>query len=767
MSLSDRHAELADFSLSQAIQYNSRQNHIRAFPHYLVFAQLEKQKFQDEHIPQFLNITHALVSKLEQGKEDKVEEVYKQAIEVLPSNPELLTNFGSFLFKQNQTERAEGYFRAALAADPKYLTAKDRLENLSTSLLERWHFPMLNDISRNRSFQSAISRHVRGGCSTVLDIGTGTGLLSLMAVKAGAERVYACEASEVMVVTAKDVLMHNVEGEKVRLIPKLSLDMDEKDVPEKVSLLITETFDSGLLGEHVLETMLHAWRKFLAPGCRVVPAWAEFYLVPVECGWVKRGVGGMLEKSVGYLECERVRVVADMIGEGDKEEPYMTEKLDSVRGGFKMLSRPQKLFSVSFECPEQIEELVEGKVFSKEFLATIDGDCDAIAGWFKLHLDEDQEISTEPGSPSCWEQVVFPIRSKKRKVYKNSKVEVELFVKKHIVMQRVEITHNIEGNGVNGTKAQMIMDKQVTLPFDMVKLLNCKLWTEASQWVSYSLVRDMPCSTVLDMTFHPPAIAMQVLKLKPDSKLTLFVNTSDSRGSKQVLDWVTTVSSCNHMNLTSIDCITKLTPESKYNCVFISPVTQTGRLNTSCMLEIEKVSRNSTTPLMRAPSIILPFRLELWAVVISSKELAQRSHLVSNDPVLDFTIADQMNILAVAHQQEINYMGLEKVELSIPTMVTSLEMANISLERKELVNSLTLSRSGVANGLAYWFMMDYGWNIKLSTLESEAYNQAVFLCKEVTVEEGDRLLVRCQMEGGIIDFQFDGKSSGREENVNS
>ena len=105
-------------------------------------------------------------------------------------------------------------------------------------------------------------------------------------------------------------------------------------------------------------------------------------------------------------------------------------------------------------------------------------------------------------------------------------------------------------------------------------------------------------------------------------------------------------------------------------------------------------------------------------------------------------------------------MGLEKVELSIPTMVTCLEIANISLERKELVNSLILSGSGVAKELAYWFMM-----VWLGSLESEAYNQAVLLCKDMMVEEGYRLLVRCQREGGIIDFQVDGKSSGREESV--
>ena len=83
-----------------------------------------------------------------------------------------------------------------------------------------------------------------------------------------------------MVITMREVLLCNPEGSKVRLLPKLSLDLDTEDISEKVAtvtdgdrtvrvqvdLLVTETFDSGLLGEHVLESLAHAWQTFLTPG---------------------------------------------------------------------------------------------------------------------------------------------------------------------------------------------------------------------------------------------------------------------------------------------------------------------------------------------------------------------------------------------------------------------------------------------------------------------------------------------------------------------
>jgi hypothetical protein len=44
-------------------------------------------------------------------------------------------------------------------------------------------------------------------------------------------------------------------------------------------------------------------------------------------------------------ECEGVRVVGYVTGERGRKDPYLTEKLDNVHGGYRMLSRAQNLFS--------------------------------------------------------------------------------------------------------------------------------------------------------------------------------------------------------------------------------------------------------------------------------------------------------------------------------------------------------------------------------------------------------------------------------------
>lgn len=88
---------------------------------------------------------------------------------------------------------------------------------------------MLHDTERNQKYEAALkvaidTVHSLGKKALVLDIGTGTGLLSMMAVRNGADCVTACEAFKPMSVCALDVIKANgMEGEQLLFILFLSI----------------------------------------------------------------------------------------------------------------------------------------------------------------------------------------------------------------------------------------------------------------------------------------------------------------------------------------------------------------------------------------------------------------------------------------------------------------------------------------------------------------------------------------------------------------
>ena len=760
----EKRSRVAELSLAQVTKYCQQGNFSRAFPHYLVFAQLEKERFLRDHVEPFLSVTNKFVQQLKSLDSTKILSVYEEAVKLLPTHSPLQTSYGTQLFLSGNMKKAESAFKAAITADPENIEAKDKLENLWSTLLERWHFPMLNDRGRNSRYQAAISKLVAGGCNTVLDIGTGTGLLSLMATQAGAEKVFACEASEVMAATARDVLLINQE-KRVRLIQKLSTDMTSSDVPERLSLLVTETFDSGLLGEHVLQSVYHAIQNFLTPEYRVVPRAANFYIVPIQSKYVRDNTIFSRE-NLGYLTltASRLRVLADMkTGEGERLEPYLTEDLTSIPGGFKFLSPPQRLFSVDFQDVSNIKTLLEGETFSNVFTVDCEGECDALAGYFDLILDEEEEniISTGVESQSCWDQVIFPLTTSSRTVHKQSQIKVECLVRKHIALRTISIEHDlveVNGNGVQGEHRDPPTEEMLVSPL-VVRQLNTESRAGLGQWLAYYLVRDLRPTNVLDLTSQFPACGLQILKLG-EAGLSLRINPSQRRASRQLLDLVTTIASQNDIAESRVDCLTSLSVcpgEEKYEVILVSPVSPSGRLDQDCLLEMAEV-RSLLNP--ASHSLILPARLQLWCQLVASPELLARSRLVSDQAVLGFKISEQVNMLAVSHQQDLLYSTLQKTELSPAVLVTDLAVSTFSLERREVSQTVEISQSGKVSAVVYWFVQDFGWELSVNTRDSQQFRQAAVLCQEeITVAPGDPLTLSCQLEAGLLDFKIQNLNS--------
>jgi type II protein arginine methyltransferase len=130
---------------------------------------------------------------------------------------------------------------------------------------------MLNDNQRNLAFHDAIMSVDMAG-KTVLDIGTGTGLLSMIAAKNGAKHMYTCEANQVVAEMAVEIIAQNGYADRITVINKLSTDLiPGVDLPHNMEILISETVDCGFVGEGFIPALIHAKRELLAANAIILP----------------------------------------------------------------------------------------------------------------------------------------------------------------------------------------------------------------------------------------------------------------------------------------------------------------------------------------------------------------------------------------------------------------------------------------------------------------------------------------------------------------
>lgn len=143
------------------------------------------------------------------------------------------------------------------------------------------HEEMLKDEVRTKTYQIAIlsNKHLFEN-KIVLDVGCGTGILSMFAVQAGASHVYAVDCSSI-IEHARRIITDNKMADKVTLIRGKVEDI-ELPVPN-VDIIVSEWMGYFLLYESMLNTVLYARDKWLKPKKGIVfPDKAVMYLCAVE-----------------------------------------------------------------------------------------------------------------------------------------------------------------------------------------------------------------------------------------------------------------------------------------------------------------------------------------------------------------------------------------------------------------------------------------------------------------------------------------------------
>jgi len=142
------------------------------------------------------------------------------------------------------------------------------------------HEEMLKDEVRTLSYRDAIylNKHLFRG-KTVLDVGCGTGILSMFAARAGAKQVIGIEMSNIAEHAKKIVKANNFDN----VITIIQSKVEEVELPvDKVDIIISEWMGYCLFYESMLDTVLYARDKWLAPGGMLFPDKATLYIMAIE-----------------------------------------------------------------------------------------------------------------------------------------------------------------------------------------------------------------------------------------------------------------------------------------------------------------------------------------------------------------------------------------------------------------------------------------------------------------------------------------------------
>lgn len=139
------------------------------------------------------------------------------------------------------------------------------------------HGQMLADCKRNAVLLSAVRSAVRPG-DIVADVGGGTGLLAMLAVRAGAARVYCIEATA-LAGLAKSLANDNGMADRIEVIACVS---QETSLPERCDVVISETLGFMGLDEGFRSVMADARDRFLRPGGLLVPRFLRLRAAVVE-----------------------------------------------------------------------------------------------------------------------------------------------------------------------------------------------------------------------------------------------------------------------------------------------------------------------------------------------------------------------------------------------------------------------------------------------------------------------------------------------------
>ena len=233
-----------------------------------------------------------------------------------------------------------------------------------------------------RAYREAIEAAVRPG-DVVLDLGCGSGILSLMAARAGARKVYAVDRAAVLDDARETARRNGLDG-RIEFIRSA---FDALVLPEPADLVVHELIGSRFWDEGLLDAIGQARARHLARGGRLLPFRIDVFLAPTS-------YLSELERSLDFWKRKRYGFDLGTFGRLALEQGVHDARAPdnvALRDTASFLAPAKRVLALDLRRALSLPEQV-----TASFRLRRGGRLTGLCAFLRVHLDSRRSFSTGP-----------------------------------------------------------------------------------------------------------------------------------------------------------------------------------------------------------------------------------------------------------------------------------------------------------------------------------------------------------------------------------
>lgn len=239
-----------------------------------------------------------------------------------------------------------------------------------------YHTQVSTDPVRLAAWEAALSCQIKPG-TLALEIGTGCGILAMLAARAGAT-VIACESDPVLAAIGAETVARNGLADRITILPKRLEDLRiPEDLPRPADLLFGDVFADDLVGFDPFAIFQAAIPLVAADAVRIPSRAALVGALAQVHEWDR-----LMPRQVAQFDLSPLRAIAPM-----------WDRLADYGGGAALRSEPVCLVEADLSGA-----LPDRKGSAVHVLPSRGGAINGLALWLRLELAPGIVLEARPGS---------------------------------------------------------------------------------------------------------------------------------------------------------------------------------------------------------------------------------------------------------------------------------------------------------------------------------------------------------------------------------